>query len=199
LPPAVVALTPEEQLALRADSRDAGLNASVSHHIGKVTLTTGGTRDWLRNNLLPQQSVITSGVNAGANWQATIFQINSSASVNWVAADKFTSGETRVITMYVQPTVIWKRTGVSLAPLFTVSNNRTLLNPSTLTADSFTSQYSGRLTWQMPRRLKFSTLTLEGGQVHLSDAILSNSRIDTRVLLLWNTVWGYNRPSGAAR
>jgi hypothetical protein len=199
LPPAVLALTPEEQLPLRADSRDAGLNASISHHIGKITLTTGGTRDWLRNNLFPQQSVITSGVNVGANWQATIFQINSNVSVNWVAADKFTLGETRTISFYLQPTVIWKRTGISLAPLFTTSNNRTLLNTSTLTADNFTSQYSGRLTWQMPRRFKFSTLTLEGGQVHLSDAILSNSRTDTRLLLLWTTVWGYNRPGTASK
>jgi hypothetical protein len=197
LPPAVLALTPDEQLALEADSRDAGLNASISHHIGKVTLTTGGTRDWLRNNLFPQQNVITSGVNAGANWQAAFFQINSSASVNWVAADKFTVGGTRVITFYIQPTMIWKRTGLSLAPLFTVSNNRTLLNPSTLTADNFTSQYSGRLTWQMPRKLKFSTLTLEGGQVHFNDAILGNSRTDARLLFLWNTVWGYNRQSAA--
>jgi hypothetical protein len=199
LPPAVLALTPDQQIALEADSRDAGLNASISHHIGKVTLTTGGTRDWLRNNLLPQQNVITSGVNAGANWQATIFQINSNASVNWVAADKFTVGGTRTITFYIQPTMIWKRTGLSLAPLFTVSNNKTLLNTGTLTADNFTSQYSGRMTWQMPRRLKFSTLSLEGGQVHLNDAILSNSRTDTRLLLLWTTVWGYNRPGTAGK
>lgn len=86
-----------------------------------------------------------------------------------------------------------------IAPLFTVSNNKTLLNTGALTADNFTSQYSGRLTWQMPRRLKFSTLTLEGGQVHFNDAILSNSRTDARLLLLWTTVWGYNRKSDAVK
>src|SRR5205807_2308265 len=109
LPPAVLALTPGEQLALLADSRDSGLNASLSHHVGRITLTAGGTRDWLRNNLLPQQSVITTGINMGANWQAAFFQINSNMSTNWVAADKVTVGHTRMITVYVQPMMTWKR------------------------------------------------------------------------------------------
>lgn len=193
LPPAVLSLTPKEQLPLRADLRDAGLNATVSHRVGNITLTAGGTRDWLRNNLVPQQDAITSGINVGANWQRSFFQINSNASVNWVAADKFTVGETRIVTAYIQPTVTWKRAGISLASLCTISNNRTLLNLATFTADNFTNQYSGRLTWQMPRMLKFSTLSLEGGQVHLSDAILNTSRTDTRLLLLWNAVWGYSK------
>lgn len=193
LPAAVVSLTAVEQLALRADSRDAGLNTTVSQRVGNITLTAGGTRDWLRNNLLHQQDVISSGINVGANWQKAFFQINSNTSVNWVAADKFTVGETRIVTAYIQPTVTWQRAGISLAPLCTISNNRTLLNPSTLTADNFSNQYSGRLTWQMPRMLKSSTLSLEGGQVHLSDAILNTSRTDTRLLLLWNAVWGYSK------
>jgi hypothetical protein len=193
LPPAVLNLTSPAQLALAADSRDRGLNATVSQRVGKITLTAGGTRDWLRNNLLPQQDVITSGINAGANWQRSFLQINSNVSVNWVAANKFTVGQTRIVSVYIQPALTWKSAGLSLAPVCAVSNNRTLLNQGTLTADNFTNQYSGRLTWQMPRRLRFSTLTLEGGQVHLSDGILSTSRTDTRVLLLWNTVWGYSK------
>src|SRR5205807_5809342 len=60
-------------------------------------------------NLLPQQSVITTGINMGANWQAAFFQINSNMSTNWVAADKVTVGHTRMITVYVQPMMTWKR------------------------------------------------------------------------------------------
>jgi len=196
LPAAVRLLTPDQQLALRADLRDAGANVSLSQHVGTVSLTVGGTRDWLRNRLITAQNVITTGVNAGANWQgASFFQINSNVSVNWINAEKFTVGDTRVITTYIQPMLMWRRTGLTVTPLISVSHSNNRLAMGILTSNNYTSQYVGRLSWQMPGAFKFSTLTLEGGQNHFRDAISHIGKTDPRVLLLWNMVWGYSRSS----
>jgi hypothetical protein len=194
LPSSVLALTPEQQLALRADLRDTGLNASISQRVGTVTLTLGGTRDWLRNRLLSQQNVITSGINLGANWRGQSFlQINSNLSVNWISADKFSVGQTRTITTFIQPVLAWKRTGLSVSPLVTISNNNTQMGTGAVITDTLTSQYAGRLSWTMPKLMKVSSLSLEGGQVHFRDAVLGTGKTDTRLLLLWNIVWGYSR------
>ena len=201
LPLAVRALSPDQQLALRADLRDAGANASISQRIGTLTLTLGGTRDWLRNRLITTQDVLTTGANAGVNWQGTsFFQINSNVSVNWINAEKFTVGDTKVITTYIQPALMWRRAGLTLTPLISISHSNNRLALGLLTSNNYTSQFVGRLSWQMPGLMKFSTLTLEGGQNHFRDAISNTSRTDPRVLLLWNIVWGYSRSSlGTAR
>jgi hypothetical protein len=162
LPSSVLALTPEQQLALRADLRDTGLNASISQRVGTVTLTLGGTRDWL-------------------------------LSVNWISADKFSVGQTRTITTFIQPVLAWKRTGLSVSPLVTISNNNTQMGTGAVITDTLTSQYAGRLSWTMPKLMKVSSLSLEGGQVHFRDAVLGTGKTDTRLLLLWNIVWGYSR------
>jgi len=201
LPPLVQALTPDEQLALRSDQRDSGGNISISQRVSSLTLTAAATRDWFRNRLIANQNVITSGLNFGASWQGnSFFRINSNVSLNWISAEKFTVGETRLITTYLQPMLTWRKAGVSLSPLITISSNATHLGTGVFTTRGYNSQYLARLSWQMPGMMKFSNLSLEGGQTHTRDAITNIGRTDPRVLLVWNIVWGYSyAPTPAGR
>lgn len=201
LPPLVQALTPDQQLALRSDQRDTGGNIGISQRVSSLTLTATGTRDWFRNRLVANQNVITSGLNFGASWQgSSFFRINSNVSLNWISAEKFTVGQTRVVTTYLQPMLTWQKAGVSISPLITVSNNATELGTGVFTTRGYSSQYLARLSWQMPGVMKFSNLSLEGGQTHTRDAIANTGRTDPRVLLVWNIVWGYRyAPASAGR
>ena len=75
-----------------------------------VSLNVGGTRDWLRNNIQPSAGAITSSISAGANLVTKgFFQCNAQVNVSWVAADPVVIGDTRNISVYVQPALAWKR------------------------------------------------------------------------------------------
>lgn len=183
-------------LETRTDTRDFGLNASVSRSFRKLTLGVAGSRDWFRNRVLNTANVITSNVGVNANCKATsFFQLNSNFSVNWIAADKTSVGGTRAISAFVQPMLQWQRAGISVSPLVTLGQTRTLLANGVFTADTLSSQYGGRVSWQWPGRLKFSTLSAEGTQVKLRNALTGVEQNDVRALLLWTVVWGYH--SGA--
>ena len=82
--------------------------------------------------------------------------------MNWVAADGQTVGTTRNYTVSVQPAFVWKQQGVQLSPLVTMTAGRTVLTGGTATSDTYTGQYGGQLSWTMPGKLKFSTLSAQG-------------------------------------
>lgn len=181
-------------LETRTDTRDFGMNASVNRNFRKLTLGVTGSRDWFRNRVLNTANVITSNVGVNASCKAaSFFQLNSNFSVNWIAADKASVGGTRAISAFLQPMLQWQRAGLSVSPLVTVGQTRTLLASGVFTADTLSSQYGGRVGWQGPGRLKFSTLTAEGAQVKLRNALTGVEQSDVRALLLWTVVWGYHR------
>lgn len=193
LPPAVLLLSPAEQLAVRTDTRDLGGQVFITHTVGQVTLGASGSRNWLRNRLIDKANVITAGVQLNANWNArAYFQLNSNFSVNWVAGEPSTVGETRVVTTYIQPMLIWQRAGLTLTPLVAVTQLRTQLATGLMTNDNSTWQYLGRLSWQMPGPAKFSTLSLEAGNTRMKNALTGMDIDNPRFLLLWTVVWGYD-------
>lgn len=195
LPPAALALPPDQQRALLRDQRRAGFDAMLSQNVGTVTLSVGGTRDWFRDHLEEERNAINSSVIVSANWNhGSVFQLQSNLSVNWVAGEDTSVGDTRVITVYLQPMLTWQRAGLSFAPLIAVSDTRTQLGTGALTADSLSTQYLARLTWQMPGPLKFSSLSFEGGRVKMQDDIALTSVTDKRFLLVWTLVGSYSRP-----
>ena len=75
----------------------------------------------------------------------------------------------------------------------TVGQTRTLLASGVFTADTLNSQYGGRVGWRWPGRLKFSTLSAEGTQLKLRNALTGTEQHDVRALLLWTVVWGYHK------
>ena len=193
VPPAVQALPTDQKLALEADQRDAGLNLSVTRQVGKkASLTFSGTRDWFRNNLVQNANTITSSFAGGANWVARpYFQINGNVSLNWIAGAGSTVGTTRTMSGFLQPTLTWKRAGIQVQPLISVNQTRTLLTGDLLTNDLLSQQYGGRLAWTMPRKLKFSTLTLNGNFTNIKNPVAAFQQSGTTLYLLWTVSWGY--------
>lgn len=193
LPAAVLLLSPAEQLAVQADTRDLGGNVFLTHTVGRVTLGATGSRNWFRNRLISDANIITSGIQLNGNWQAlSYFQLNSNFSVNWVAGAPAKIGTARTITTYIQPMFVWQRPQLTLTPLVALTQARAQLAGGTLTNDTWTRQYLGRLSWQMPGSLRFSTLSLEAGNTRVKNAITGMEQEDKRFLLLWTLVWGYH-------
>jgi hypothetical protein len=175
-----------------ADQRDVSGNVSLTRQIGTVSLSAGGTRDWSRDNLTPANDTITSSLNFGTNLTTKgIFQLNSQASVNWVAADGLTVGTTRNITVYVQPALVWKKPALQVAPLVTFTKGRTLLADGMLTSNTLTGQYGGRITWTLPGVLKFSTFSAQGSYNQNRNTIMSINQPSTQLLVLWTATWGH--------
>jgi len=176
---------------MEPDQRDVGATLSVTHKVGNVSLSLGGTRDWFLNNRVTGLDVITSSVLVGANWTGpTYFQLNSNLSVNWTVGDPAKVGGTRNITAYVLPTLNWKRTGLQLAPLISVNNVRTQLNTGVLTADTLTGQYGGRLSWTMPGFMKISTLAMQGAWTSNRNNLTGTDMRASQLLGVWTVVWG---------
>jgi hypothetical protein len=193
VPPAVEALPGDEKIALEADQRDIGANLSVTRQVGKTaSLTFSGARDWFRNNLVSNANVITSSLVMGTSWVARPFlQINGNVSLNWVAGAGSTVGTTRNFSGFLQPTLTWKRTGLQVQPVVSINQTRTMLVGDILTSDLLSQQYGGRLSWTMPRRLKFSTLTLNGNYSDLKNPVAAYRQQGTTLYLLWTVSWGY--------
>jgi hypothetical protein len=192
IPAALLGLPPQQQGA--QDMRDLSGNVTLSRQIGHVTMSVGGLRDWNRNNILPTANTITSAITLGTNWIAKgFFQLNSQVNFNWVAAEKFTIGETRTITAYVQPTFLWAKRGLQIAPLVSVNQGRTLLATDTLTSDTLIGQYGGRLAWTLPGVLKFNTFSVQGTYNQNRNTIASLDQRGTQLLILWTATWGQRR------
>jgi len=191
VPAAVLALPLDQQQQMEPDQRDIGATLSVTHKVGNISLSLGGTRDWFLNNRVTGLDVITSSILVGANWTGpSYFQLNSNLSVNWTVGDPATVGGTRNVTGYVQPTLTWKRTNFQLAPVISVNNVRTQLNTGVLTTDTLTGQYGGRLSWTMPGPMKISTLALQGSLTRNRNNLTGTDMRDSQVLGVWTVAWG---------
>jgi hypothetical protein len=174
------------------DLRDISGSINVSRQIGAVSMTAGGTRDWSRNNLTPSADTITSSVNAGVNLATKgFFQLNAQVNANWVAADGQTVGTTSNYTLYVQPAFSWKKPTLQISPLATVTKGQTKLANGTLSSDTLTGQYGGRVSWTLPGPLKFSTFSAQGSYNQNHNAVASLDQNTTQLLILWTATWGH--------
>ena len=174
------------------DMRDISGSLTLSRQIGKVSMSGGATRDWNHNTLFPANDTITSSLNAGTNLvTGGIFQLNAQANVNWVDGDGLTVGATRTVTVYVQPAFVWKKPAVQLSPLITMTKGRTLLSSGTLTSDTLTGQYGGRLTWTLPGVMKFNTLSAQGSYNQNQNNVMGINQPSTQLLVLWTATWGH--------
>jgi hypothetical protein len=190
IPLALQGLPPDQQGS--EDQRDISSDVNLSRQIGMVTMSVGGTRDWNRNNFFPSADTITSSLTFGTNLVTRgFFQLNSQASVNWVAADGLTVGDTRNITVYVQPAFSWMKSAFQVSPLITLTKGRTILANGSLTNDTLTGQYGGRISWTLPGVLKFSTFSVQGNYNQNRDNILSIDQRRTELLVLWTATWGH--------
>jgi hypothetical protein len=189
--PTALSSTPPN-LAGAADARDVSGSINLSRQAGGVTLSLGGQRDWNHNTLLPAGSTITTSLNTGANLVTQgIFQLNSQASVTWVAGDGLTVGTSRTVSFNLQPALVWKRPAVQLAPIVTVTQAQTVLASGTLTADTLTGQYGGRLAWTLPGVLKFSTVSAQGSYNQNRNTVTGLDQPTTQLLALWTATWGH--------
>jgi hypothetical protein len=174
------------------DLRDLYGSVTVNRTFGAVSLNAGATRDWNRNNYMASADTITSSINVGATLTGRgVFQLNMQGNVNWVAADGLTVGTSRNYTVNVQPAFIWKRPGLQVSPLITLTKSQTQLTGGTETSDTFTGQYGGQLSWTMPGRMKFSTLTAQGSYNQNHDNTPSLDSNTTQLLVLWTLTWGH--------
>jgi hypothetical protein len=191
--PASLMGQPPEQTGAQ-DQRDISGNLNLSRQVGTTTLTAGGTRDWNHNNLFPSADTITSSLNFGTNWVTKgFFQLNSQVSANWVAADGMTTGTTRNITLYVQPAFVWKKPTLNISPLLSIMKGRTILANGSLTSDTLTGQYGGRISWTLPGVLKFSTFSAQGSYNQNRNNIMGFDQRSTQLLVLWTATWGHKR------
>jgi hypothetical protein len=189
--PASLEGQPPEQTGAQ-DMRDISGNINLSRQIGTVTMSAGGTRDWNHNNLFPEASTITSSLTFGTNLVTkTFFQLNGQVNANWVAADGLTTGTTRNITVYVQPAFNWKKPALQVSPLVTLTKGRTILADGTLTGNTLTAQYGGRISWTLPGALKWSTFSAQGNFNQNRDTIMNMDQRSTQLLAIWTATWGH--------
>ena len=190
IPAALMGMPPAQTGA--QDLRDLFGSVTVSRTIGTVSMNAGATRDWSRNNYMTSADTITSSINVGANLTTRgFFQLNAQGNVNWVAADGQTVGTTRNYTVSVQPAFVWKRPGVQVSPLVTMTAGQTVLTGGTATSNTFTGQYGGQLSWTMPGKLKFSTLSAQGSFNQNHDHVAMLDTNTTQLLVLWTLTWGH--------
>ena len=189
--PAALQGQPPDQTGA-ADQRDISGNINLNRQVGTVTITGGATRDWSHNNLFPEASTITSSLTFGTNLVTKkFFQLNGQVNTNWVAADGLTTGTARNITVYIQPAFTWKKPALQISPLVTVTKGRTILANGTLTADTLTGQYGGRLSWTLPGVLKFNTFSAQGNYNQNRDGIMNIDQRSTQLLVIWTATWGH--------
>ncbi len=102
-----------------------------------------------------------------------------------------TVGTARNISFNAQPTIVWSRRSLQVSPLLTVTQSQSVLSTGTVTSDTLTGQYGGRLAWTLPGKLKFNTISAQGGYNQNRDNITGVSQPATQLLVLWTAVWGH--------
>ena len=171
------------------DQTRIGITTTATQSLGQLMLTVGGSRNWSRDEINPGQNNINSMTSVNVAWTPrTFFQLQSSMSVNWLAGDGLTVGQTRTFTAYIQPTLAWKRTGLQVMPLLTLSTTDSRLGNGTRMVDMLMTQYGGRAAWQMPGRLQFSTLSFESNYARTRDRLFGSSLVTPRLLVVWTIV-----------
>ena len=193
VPTALIGQPPEVSGAV--DSRDLSVNFKVSRKISNTTLSFAASRDWFRDNLTPTNDTITSSINVGANLAnpKSFFKLSAQFNANWVAADGLTTGDSSTYTVYAQPSFNWKHPAVQVAPLLTVSKARTVLSSGTATSDTLTGQYGGRVSWTLPGKWKFSTISAQGSYNQNKDYVAQVEQDTTQLLVLWIITWKHKK------
>jgi hypothetical protein len=69
---------------------------------------------------------------------------------------------------------------------FTTTNGR--LGSGQRMVDMLMAQYGGRVAWQMPGRLQFSTLSFESNYSRIQDRLFGSSITTPRLLVVWTIV-----------
>ncbi len=189
--PAALAGLPPDQTGAQ-DLRDISGTLNLTRQVGAVSITAGATRDWSRNNLTPSADTITSSINGGVNLATQgFFQLNAQVNANWVAADGQTTGTTSDYTVNVQPAFAWKQTGLQISPLVTITKGQTKLSSGTLSSNSLTGQYGGRVAWTLPGAWKFSTFSAQGSYNQNHDTVAGLDQNTTQLLVVWTATWSH--------
>jgi hypothetical protein len=86
---------------------------------------------------------------------------------------------------------VWKKPAVQLAPIITVAQSQTVLSNGTLTNESLTGQYGGRVTWKMPGVMKFSCVSAQGSYNQNKATVIGLNNPSTQLLAIWTVTWGH--------
>jgi hypothetical protein len=155
---------------LYSDQRDVGFNSSFLQTIKQFNFSATISRDWFRNSALLGQNAIMTGTQFGvSSRRVAFFQWQSSWSANWAVRDKTTQGATRILSVYLLPTVWVPQTPLSVSPLISVTKTKGELGNGSAIADLLSSQMGGRLSYRLPAFLRHATFSLEGTRVELRD------------------------------
>lgn len=176
------------------DNRRFGVTGSVSQIIKKLTVTVSGSRNWFRDRVNDKASNIVSSLAVNSTWNVNEwFQMNSNFSLNWTAGDSMSVGNSHAMSLYLQPNFLWRSKGLTITPLVTINEMMNFLGSGVVTADSFSTQYGGRVAWQMPGRFRFSTFSIEGSAVRVRNGIDGTTILTPRLMFLWTIVPGGNK------
>lgn len=188
-----------------AAQRRFGVNGSVNQTIsteklGSLNLGITGSRNWFRDRVNQNANNIISSAAINAGWNPKpFFQLQSNFSVNWTAGEKFTVGNSVITTAYIQPAFIWARTGWSVMPLLSINHLKSRLGSGITTSDMLMTQTGGRISYQLPGKLRFNTFSFEGSVARTRDGLAGQptqmtAHMTPRFLFLWTMV----RPSKPA-
>jgi hypothetical protein len=192
VPAALQSLPPSQNGS--ADQRDVSGDITVSHQVGMVSLNVGATRDWLRNNIQPSAGAITSSISAGANLVTKgFFQCNTQFNISWVAADPVAIGDSRNISVNVEPAMVWKSPGLQISPLLSVVQAESQLASGIFTSNTLSGQYGGRVAWTLPGWLKTSTLSAQGSYNQNHDNVNHIDTASTQLVAIWTFAWGHKK------
>ncbi len=164
-----------------------GLKAAVSHHRNNFTFTVDGVHNWFRDRVNTEQNTSTTGFNVNGQWQPNAnFQLVASYGLN--AINGAQSNNNRAMSVYVQPVFLWRRAGLTLIPL--LSYNKMLYSFDGLkTEEMRMAQYGGRVMWQLPKRLRFSTFSFEASMQRMNPSLQSPLQVTPRILFNWTVIW----------
>jgi hypothetical protein len=176
-----------------ADQRRFGLNAGVTQmintpKIGSLTLGLTGSRNWFRDGVNQHANNIVSSLGVTSGWTPRpFFQLQTNFAVNWVAGEKFSVGGSRITTAYIQPVFTWASAGWSVMPLISINHMKSRVG-AVMTGDMLMTQTGGRVSWQMPGKWRFNTLSFEGTISRTSNGAPQSVINTPRFLFLWTMV-----------
>ena len=167
----------------------SGIKAAVTHHRKTLTLSLDGTHNWFRDRANTGQNTATTGFSVNSQWQPrTNFQLVASYGINGVNGDPMLAGSNRAMSVFVQPVIVWRHPGFTFIPL--LSHNRMSYTlGGAKTEEMRMTQYGGRVMWQLPRRLRFSTFSLEASMNRVNPSLQAPLQTTPRVLFQWTVIW----------
>ncbi len=176
------------------EQRRFGVNASVNQTIntekyGAITLGLTGSRNWFRDNVNKNVNNIISSAGINTGWTPKpFFQLQSNFSVNWTAGEKFTAGNAVIKTLYLQPVLTLAKTGWAVMPLISINHMTSHLGTGVRTSNLLMTQTGGRISYQLPGRLRFNTFSFEGSVARTHDGLNRTTMMMPRFLFLWTMV-----------